>query len=119
MPYEKFLEEVIERGKVGVIRDYHKPHQIGLKKGSLAGFEACRGLSPKDLRDLMTTSRGRIDWDTSDDNSHWYGRGFNMEVEWVCNVVSAMLLNEGKPVIIQPTARAVMLAAEILGVKES
>ena len=36
---------------------------------------------------------------------YWYARCFALEVEWVCNVVSAMLMNEGRPTIVTPTAR--------------
>jgi len=38
-------------------------------------------------------------------------------MNWVCNVVSALLMNQGLSTIIQPTARGVLKAAEIVGVR--
>lgn len=49
-------------------------------------------------------------------DEYWEARGFALEVEWVCNVVSAILMNEGKPTIIPPTARGTIRASEIVGI---
>lgn len=45
---------------------------------------------------------------------YWRHRCFHAEIEWVCNCVSAMLMNEGLPTIITPTCRGVMRANDVL-----
>ena len=45
---------------------------------------------------------------------YWRVRCREAEIEWVCNVVSAMLVNEKKSPIIPPTARGTITAGKIL-----
>ena len=52
-------------------------------------------------------------------DNYWWFRCFQLEVEWVCNVVSAMLMNEGHhtPLLSWlPTANGAMKAASIVGI---
>ena len=113
-----FLDRVIDDGIAAARKDYAE-RASHFTEGAVAGFEACRRLSPFDLASLL--SRARRVADTAyclktDIARYWRVQCFASEVEWVCNVVSVALHNVGKPVIVLPTARGTMKAAEILGV---
>lgn len=117
LSYEDYLTRVINDGIEAAKEDYkEQPHKA---RGSIAGFEACRGKSPQELLQVLADARkrtmeaymGRIETE-----AYWEIRCAEAEIEWVCNCVSAMLWNQGLPTIVPPTARAVMKAAEILGV---
>ena len=121
MDYYQFLERVIEEGIEAAKADYTKPEQKPHLEGSLDGFESCRGKNPEELRELFVTTRreqGEAFIKYQEDlDSYWRVNCRGLEVEWVCNVVSAMLMNQGSsPIIEMVTARGVMKAAEILGV---
>ena len=120
MNYQKFLKKIIEDGIKGAKKDYKSPDQKLILKGSIAGFEACCGKNPIELRKLLDNAGVRSQQAMlKQARDYWYHRGFVSEVEWVCNVVSAMLMNQGNPTIIIPTARGVMRASEIVGVAKS
>lgn len=124
--YWDLLGRVIADGIVAATADYsddnlnrHKSHKLC---GSIAGFDACRNREPRQLGELLREAR-RETWQTycvigrtEGTGDYWYWRCRELEIEWVCNVVSACLANQGLPVIIQPTYRGVMKAAEIVGV---
>ena len=119
MEYKDFLNQIIDGGIAGAKRDYKRPDQKLLLDGSIVGFEACRDKNPIELADLLETAQRKShEAKLNQAEDYWYHRGFVLEVEWVCNVVSAMQMNSGPPTIIPPTARGVMRAAEIVGVKE-
>jgi hypothetical protein len=117
MTYEQFLARIIDDGIVAARADYTSPDDADRLRGSLAGFEACRGLSPEQLGWLLgiaaaeTTERHR-----AQAADYWYWRCREAEIEWVCNCVSAVLMNEGSQAIAAwlPTARGVMKAHEVL-----
>lgn len=120
MNYKEFLERVINEGIEAAKKHYAKPEQKEKLAGSIAGFEDCRGRTPEELLWLVGESEKRTaEAYRKNPREYWKTRCFELEVEWVCNVVSAMLVNEGrKPILPQfPTARAVLKAAEILGTK--
>lgn len=124
MTYIEFLHEVIERGIKGASEDPIINKYPKRLEGSIAGFNACRSKTPEQLSALLTeanreTLNARLaakDKDESDIEDYWKQVHYAIQIEWVCNCVSAMLMNEGKPVIITPTARGYMNAAEIIGV---
>jgi hypothetical protein len=127
MTYEEFLTKAIDKGIDAAKRDYAKPEDKARLDGSIAGFEACRGKNPIELRDLMWDARTktqtafhRVHEKEITDEEYWKIRCFEAEVEWTCNVVSAILANSGGPALdpLMPTARAVICASEIVGVKE-
>jgi hypothetical protein len=122
MEYLVFLDAVIDRGLEAVRVDYvDKPNDLA---GATAGFEACRGKTPEELKALFGTARRKTfkAYDKAGDGSaggleaYWWLVRYESEVEWVCNCVSAMLANSGLPTIITPTARGWMQAANIIGV---
>ena len=57
--------------------------------------------------------------DSENLEDYWKARYFSIQVEFVCNTVSAMLANEGLPTIIAPTLRGAMNAARIIGVDDA
>jgi len=111
--YATFLERIINEGIEAAKESYKKD---ALKRdGAIEGFEACRGLEPKQLLELLGDARAMTQEafnDQSDD--YWRIRCREAEIEWVCNVVSAMLHNQGIKPIVPPTARGMMKAASIL-----
>lgn len=120
MDFFEFLTAVIEKGITAARRDYTRPDQEQKLNGSIAGFEACRGKNPLELKDLLDAAGISVsDAYRGDDKAqYWWYRCYQAEVEWVCNVISAALYNQGLPVIITPTCRGMITASEIVGVKD-
>ena len=117
MEYNKFLKKIIDGGIEGVKKDYKRKDQKLIREGSVAGFETCRDKNPIELKTLLNEAQEKSNKAMiNQSKDYWYHRGFTLEIEWVCNVVSAMLYNNKQPTIIIPTARGMMRAAEIIGV---
>ncbi len=122
--FSAFLNRVIDDGKDAATKSYgDRPSNRDKLKGALAGFESCRGMSPLILnshlgRARMAQMKAHHHAKTHADGWSWYWwiACYAAEVEWVCNVVSAALLNQGLPPIIPPTARGMTTAATILGI---
>jgi hypothetical protein len=124
MEYKEFIQEVVKKGIEAVKRDYKRPDQKAIRKGSIAGFEACIDKEPLELLallekaskktgKLMLKLRGK-----GNNDKYWEARGFELEVEWVCNCVSCLEYNEHKPTIITPTVRGMIAVSKIVGVNE-
>lgn len=116
----EFQERVIDRGIQAIKREYHEPHNARLVQGAVAGFEACRGKTPAELKLIWETSnlaavkaRKEIDPDLV-----WY-KAYEEEVHWVCNCVSVILMERGEKVILAPTKRGMLGAAGVLGLLDS
>lgn len=120
MDYYEFLNRVIDEGIAAATADYTDPSDKQRLEGSVAGFNACRNLLPDQLVELWTTSGADANYHISTVDKYWYYRCFQMEVEWVINVVSAMMVNEGQDALLSwlPTANGMMKAASIVGVAE-
>lgn len=119
MTYDEFLIQVIDGGIEGAKVDYSRPEQVNNLLGSIAGFEACRGRTPPQLAELLAEHRKKTQaayWERDTEN-YWFISCQEIEIEWVCNVVSAMLVNEGREAIVPPTCRGALRAADIVGVK--
>ena len=125
MNYTQFLDKVIDDGIKAAKKDYSQPSQKNKLEGSIFGFEQCRDKSPTEIAFLLIEYRKIIseeretemifeELDVKREHNYWYYRCAESEIEWVANVVSAMLYNEGKQTIITPTARGMMKADEIL-----
>jgi hypothetical protein len=122
MTYDEFLARVIDDGIEAARADYTKPEEDRHLKGSIAGFEACRGKNSPALVVLLGEARKRTAeaYARTTQPSYWYLRCYELEVEWVANCVSALLVNQGGQALTsyQPTARAVMKLGEIVGITE-
>lgn len=131
MNYPEFLKQIIDSGIEAVKEDYKNRDNDDYLKGSIAGFEACRDKLPQELVGIYEIANKKaydeqfFEHDLNDlgikrERGYWWYRCYVLEVEWVINVVSAMLVNNGSPSLMShlPTARGMMRAAEILGIKE-
>jgi hypothetical protein len=118
---DAFLTQVIDEGIAAARNDYagEEGNRPAMRAGAVAGFEACRLKTPAELSILLGDARDRTQaaW-RAKAADYWYHRCFEGEVEWVCNVLSAVLMNMGLPIIIQPTVRGTLRAAEIVGITE-
>lgn len=124
MDYREFLTRVIDEGIEAAKQDYKgdSPEQIQRREGSIQGFEECRERLPGSLYLLLDESKKKaFEKHGKQAEDYWYWHCRAAEVEWVCNVVSALLVNEGCLPIAQnlPTARGAMKASEIVGVAEA
>lgn len=116
MTLKDFLDRIIDDGIAASSKSYKNDPQK--REGSAAGFNACRGKTVFELRQQLDISRKTAEIGlVADRKNYWYLRCFHAEVEWVCNVVSAALRNQGEETIVTPTARGFLKAAEILGVR--
>lgn len=113
MAYEDFLNRVIAAGIDAAQRDYGDKDAAKLR-GSIAGFEACRGKAPRDILDvLIKANKASADGyatQTTDMDAWWETRCYQAEVEWVLNVLSVIIPN----IPVMTTARGVITANEIL-----
>jgi hypothetical protein len=124
MNYDEFLAQVIEQGIQGARSDYgntQESHRQKKLEGSIEGFEACRGKSPQEILQLLAQAHqrtqeafARVHADEISSDEYWRVRCREAEIEWIANVVSAMLVNQGLDPIVTPTYRGVMQAARIL-----
>ena len=115
MDYMSFLAEIIRRGIDACVADYHRPDQENKRDGSVRGFNDCRGLWPDGLVALYAEANQRAQEAHGDDKEdYWYWRCRALEIEWVCNVVSAGLRIQLLGPL--PTMRGCLMAADIVGV---
>lgn len=114
MTYEEFLARIIKDGLAEVQEAYKdQPNKL---KGCINGFKACEDCDPEELAEVLKRAQAQRSWayTSNDHDKYWRARMQEAQIEFVCNCVSAMLMNEKKPVIINPTARGLMKAAEII-----
>lgn len=122
MNFTSFLNRLVDDGIEAARESYSRPDQKQKLDGSVAGFEACRSCREthihQDLSELLDAARTATQAAHRDEeDGYWWYRCYELEVEWVCNCVSAILHNEGMPTIITPTARGVLKASEIVGLR--
>lgn len=120
MNYEEFLARVIDEGINAAKADYKTLGQKNKLEGSLAGFEACIGKLPDELKGIWTEANEYVSvaWVDGDSEKYWWFRCYQGEIEWVMNVVSAMLHVMGQPPLLSwlPTCNAMSKYASIVGV---
>jgi hypothetical protein len=125
--YAQLLDRVIDDGIAEVHVAYAEPEQHHKRDGAIEGFEACRGKTPEQLLELWSEVEKECgviraeSLEGKDDHlkRYWKARYKALQVEFVCNVVSAGLTNNGKPPLLShlPTVRGVMKYAQIVGVR--
>jgi hypothetical protein len=120
MNYNEFLIRIIDEGIEAAKADYIGESNKNMLEGSIAGFTACKDKTPEELVEVWQKSSDNMnDAFREQKENYWYYRCFQLEVEWVCNVVSAMLMNEGgiTPLLAWlPTANGVRKAATIISI---
>ena len=136
MTYDEFLTQAIERGLASIKTDDQLLRHPKRMAGSREGFEACRGKDPAKLAELLEDASKKSDavrkarlgetedgehGERPDIEDYWQARYRAIQIEWVCNTVSAALMfatdlrpESKKFCIVQPTARGLMNAARIL-----
>lgn len=116
MTLKQFTNRVVDAG-IDAAREDYKNSPLK-RDGAVAGFEACRDKNVVELLDaLNAAAAAKHEAFKSDRERYWYYVCFHAEIEWVCNVVSAVLVNEGREPIITPTARGFTQAAKIIGIQ--
>lgn len=114
MTHAEFLDRIIDDGILAARHDYNRPNDIRLS-GAVAGFTSCRYMTPTELTALLVAARqNTLDHFQRNSETYWYHRCAEAEIEWVCNCLSAVLVQAGLSPIVPVTARAFMKAAEIL-----
>lgn len=114
MSYDEFVQEVCKQGLLSVKSEYAEGSDR--LTGAVDGFVHCLK-QPRDPAALASKLAHAQQLTKSAYGSDTYERcrWRELQVEWVCNVVSAMLVNERQVPIINPTARGTMQAHRILG----
>jgi hypothetical protein len=119
MTLRTFIDEIIAQGTPVAETDYaNRPEELESAK---AGFEACRNKDVMQLKELLAASQKKENeaytaavLDSSKMVEFKKARAFSAEVNWVCNVLSAVLQEHKLTPIIPPTARGVLVAGDIL-----
>ena len=122
--YQEFLNKVIDESKLNVMTDFGRSHREGQAdskdiaciQGALAGLEACRNCSPPQLSTLLerAAQAHHKAFHQTILNRYWRLTCFLFEVEWICNVVSVVLANQGMEEIVPPTIKAALMAQQIV-----
>lgn len=130
MKYHDFIETVIERGITAAKQSYVRVDstQVVVDKcklvGSIAGFEACKNKLPQELLVLWVRATDKMNEVAAQKvarDVYLYWRCYQAEIEYVCDVVSAMLVNSGKRALLKgfPTIQGVNMARKILLVERN
>lgn len=123
MKYDEFLNQVIANGLKSLAKDERLAKYPKRVEGSKEGFEACRGKDTEQLAAILTEANrlalnARQDFSGPTIEEYWKVRYYGIQIEWVCNTVSALMMNQGLPPIIRPTARGLINAAKVVGVND-
>jgi hypothetical protein len=122
--HEQLLDRLISDGIAEVRAAYAAPADHHLRDGAVSGFEACRGKTPLELVALWTTTREEnhqirtaCQRHQRDSQDYWQSRYKEFQIEFVCNVISAGLINNGQVPLLAhlPTIRGARKYAEIVG----
>jgi len=116
MEYTEFLDQAIEDGIAAAKESYTEPRQQPNLKGSITGFEICRGKSPLELLDALkdANTAAQVLHGGDDHDAYWEARCKALEIEWICNTVSAAFMHNGMEPFAMVTARGSINAARII-----
>lgn len=117
------INHIIDDGIEGARHDYIKPRDKSKLDGSIKGFEDCRGKNPSEIEALLlqanqVSQRAFIDANEGRISSeqYWFWRCRTIEIEWVANVLSHIMVAQGWPPIGIMTANGGLQAARIISV---
>jgi hypothetical protein len=114
------LNAIVDDGIEAARHDYAKPRDTLKREGAIQGFEDCRNKEPAEIAALLVEANERAyQGMLENDPQYWFWRCRALEVEWVVNVLSSILVANGMLPIGNMTARGMLKAAEIIGVVES
>ena len=114
---KQFINEVVKDGLESIRTNSHThfDHK-DRKEGAIAGFEACMDIETVEmLREVLyaATEKQQEAFKTKSDD-YWWFRYFTLQVEWVANCLSVLLMQQKKNVIVLPTQSAAMKASEVV-----
>lgn len=120
MTYTEFVRQIITEGVEVLASAALETPESPQLAGALSACEACLKCdSAPALGVLLAFARNKhadvLREPVPDADRCLFAQGFAYEVEWICNCVSALLLNEGLQPLITPTSRGIMKCAELLG----
>jgi len=121
MNYSAFLKEIIKQGIEKAKEDYPEVKSKDELNGSLAAFKACKSKEPEELKEVFNEVTGYTHkaYFQRAKEYKWFV-AYQLEVEWICNVVSARLVKEGKEALFNrmPTPNGVIKAEKIMSKKK-
>ena len=82
------------------------------RSGAIEGFADCRGVEPETMAALLKRTEADRNMHADSPLAAYYEWRW-ISILWVCGVLSALLLANGRPTIVSPTFRATMKAFEI------
>ena len=115
-----FLNATIDDGITEIQQCYLRPDQSSKRSGGIAGLEACRGKYDAELLQLLNHRRNetqKLLLNRENPSDYWYARMYELQVEWVLNVLSAALYSNGIEPVITPTLRGWNKACDILSIR--
>lgn len=114
------LNHIIDDGIEAARHDYATPRHLLKREGAIAGFEECRNKQPAEIAALLVEANERAHQAMrEDDPRYWYWRCRALEIGWVVNVLSNVMVAQGMLPIGDMTTRGRLKAAEIIGVAEA
>ena len=114
------LNAIIDDGIEAARHDYVKPLDTLKREGAISGFEECRNREPAQIAALLAEANERANQAIREDNPrYWFWRCRALEIGWVANVLSNILVANGTLPVGTMTARGRLKAAEILWVVEA
>lgn len=109
--YASFLETVIDQSLIAAMSTYNT--EAHKSDGAVAGLEACRGLSPEQIKAVwQEASRKTMHMLDETPELYWFWFSYSAEVEWVLNCLSAFLGYGLLPSL--PTLRADIYVSTVL-----
>lgn len=113
MRLSEFTTRIIEDAIVSA-HDGHKNEMA--RCGAIAGLEACRGLEPHQLGELLKAANTAAVHARRQRHPRTIEAvAFRAEILWVCEVLSVVMDNQGMPPLVDPTPQAYLKAAEVTG----
>jgi hypothetical protein len=125
--YREFLARLIaeetDRAEDAILAAHARGDAVIVPQwgGVTAGCEAClECASAPEIGQLLVFARANhvevLAAPLPDLDACVFAEYFKREITWICECVSALLLNEGMDAMIRPGSRAVLKCAELLGV---
>jgi hypothetical protein len=87
---------IIDDGIEAARMDYIQPGDTLKREGAIAGFDECRNKEPAEIAVLLVEANERANQAIrEDDPRYWYWRCRALEIGWVANVLSNILVAHG------------------------